>query len=392
LQGFGLAVNNRNIRIAQNNRQVADVVFKAQVITTVSAVIGLYWDLVSFNENVSVQRQAVALAQKLLDDNQKQVQIGTLAPIEVVRAEAQLATSQQSLTVAETQVLQQEMILKNALSRTGVASPSIADARIVLTDQIRIPEVETVEPIQDLMAKALQERPEVAQNAIQVANSKIGLQGTKSEMRPTLDLVGTFQNNGLAGQINPIPAPAGQAPRNPATISPFFIGGYSTVLAQLFQRNFPNYGLGFNFNVPLRNRTAEADMIRDQLSLRQLEIRQQQQINQVRLDVTNAVIAVQQARAGYNTAVKARILQQQTLDAEQKKYALGASTNFLVIQAQRDLATAESTEVTARSTYSKAKVQLDQAIGRTLEANNIQIDEAIRGRVSRAPSALPAEP
>jgi outer membrane protein len=144
-------------------------------------------------------------------------------------------------------------------------------------------------------------------------------------------------------------------------------------------------------NVPLRNRTAEADMIRDQLSLRQQEIRQQQQINQVRLDVANAVIAVQQARAGFNTAVKARVLQEQTLDAEQKKYALGASTNFLVIQAQRDLATAQSTEVTARSTYSKAKVQLDQATGRTLDANNIQIEEAMRGRVSRPPATLPPE-
>jgi outer membrane protein TolC len=162
------------------------------------------------------------------------------------------------------------------------------------------------------------------------------------------------------------------------------------VLGQLFRRNFPNYSVGFQFNVPLRNRSAQADMISSQLSLRQQEIRQQQQINQIRVDVTNALIAVQQARAAYNAAVKARVLQEQTLDAEQKKYALGASTNFLVIQSQRDLAEAESTEVASRSNYTKARVALDQAVGRTLETSNIQIDEAMSGKVSRPPSALPA--
>jgi len=389
LQGFGIALNNRNIRVAQNNRKVADLVFKAQVITTVSAVIGLYWDLVSFNEDVRVKRQAMGLAQKLYEDNQKQVQIGTLAPIEVVRAEAQVATSQQDLTVSETRVFQQEMIIKNALSRTGVASPSIADARLVPTDQIRVPDVEAIEPVQDLIARALASRPELAQSRIQVDNTKIGLVATKNEMRPTLDLVASLQNNGLAGLINTIPVPPGQPARNPANISSFFVGGYGTVLDQLFRRNFPNYALGFQFNVPLKNRTAQADMIRDQLALRQQEIRQQQQVNQVRLDVTNALIAVQQARAGYNAAGKARILQEQTLDAEQKKYALGASTNFIVIQSQRDLAAALSAEVTARSTYSKARVQLDQATGQILESYNVQVEEAMSGTVSRPPATLP---
>jgi outer membrane protein TolC len=397
LEGFGRAVNSRNIRIARNNLKVSDLVFRQQVMTTVASVVNLYWDLVSYNQNVKVQQQAVALAQKLYEDNKKQVEIGTLAPIEIVRAEAQVASSQQALTIAQTQVLQQETVLKNALSRTGVASPSISDVRIVPTDQIRVPPSEAIEPIQDLIARALENRPELAATRVQVENTKIGLAGTKSEMKPTLDLVSTLQNNGLAGQVNALPVPSitpgvPPTPRNPNAVDPYFLGGYGTALAQVLRRNFPNYSIGFQLNVPLGNRAAEADMIRDQLSLRQQEIRQQQLINQIRLDVTNATIALQQARAQYEAAVKTRVLQEQTLDAEQKKYALGASTVFLVVQAQRDLAQAQSQEVAALSAYSKARNSLDQATGRILDVYNIQLEEARSGRVSRPPSALPPAP
>jgi outer membrane protein TolC len=379
LRGFGFAVNSRGIRVARNNLKVSDLAFKQQVIATVSTVIGYYWDLVSYNEDVKVKRQALALAEKLRDDNQKQVDIGTLAPIEVVRAEAQIASSQQALTVSETRVLQEEAILKNALSRTGVANPVIAGARIVPTDQIQVPESEAVQPVQDLIAEALRERPEMGQNELQITNSKISMEGTRNSMRPTLDLVGSLQNSGLAGQLRP-----------GGSVDPFFIGGYGTAMTQVLARNFPNYAFGFQFSVPLSNRAAQADMVQTQLSLRQQEIRQQQLVNQVRLDVTNALIAVQQARAGYLAAVKTRELQEETLSAEEKKYALGASTVFLVVQAQRDLAEARSLEVAARSGYTKARVSLDQATGRVLSANGVEIAEAASGRVSRAPSALPA--
>ena len=395
LQGFGRALNNRNIRVAKNNLKVSDLAFRQQVIATVSTVIGQYWDLVSFNEDVKVKRQALALAEKLRGDNQKQVEIGTLAQIEVVRAEAQVASSQQDLTVSETRVLQQETILKNALSRTGVASPAVAEAHIVCMDQIRVPDVEPIQPIQDLISGALDERPELGQSKLQVENSKISLAGTKSALKPTLDLVGSLQNSGLAGQINslpipPVPGASGTTQaRNPNAVDSFFLGGYGTVMSQLFARNFPNYAIGFQLNIPLRNRPAQADMIQTQIALRQEEIKQQQLVNQIRVDVTNALIAVQQARAAYQAAVKSRELQEQTLSAEEKKYALGASTVFLVVQSQKDLAQASSVEVAARSSYTKAKNSLDQATGRTLSANGIQIEEAKSGRVARAPSALP---
>ncbi|MGE5647179.1 MAG: TolC family protein [Acidobacteriota bacterium] len=391
LQGFGLAVNNRNIRVAKNSLKVNDLVFKQQVIQTVADVVRAYWDLVSFNENARVKQQALQVAQRLYEDNKKQVEIGTLAPIEIVKAESEVANYQQQLVNAQTQVLQQETLLKNALSRTGVASPAISDARIIPTDHIAVPQVEPVIPVQDLTARALENRPEIAQSRISIESTKIGLKGDRSQMLPGLDLVANFSNNGLAGQINSIPNPQDPfAPNGGHGGNPFFIGGFGSALSQVFSRKFPDYSIGVQLVVPLRNRSAQADYIIDALQLRTQELQYQRQINGIRVEVRNALIAVQQASASYQAAVKARELAQQTLEAEQKKYALGASTIFFVIQYQRDLAVAQSNEVAAQSAYAKAKVQLDAATGDLLDRYNVSLDEAAKGRVARPPSALPA--
>jgi outer membrane protein len=386
LQGFGVAVNSRNIQIAKNNREVSDLAFKEQVINIISAVINLYWDLVSFNQNVKVQQQAVDLNNKLLSDNRKQVEVGTLAPISIISAEAEVATAQQALTIAQTRVLQQETILKNALSRNGVASPTLSEARIVPTDNIQVPQTEAVSPIQDMVAEALRSRPELAQLRIQLTNDQINLRGSKSQLLPSLVASASLSNNGLVGDVSTLPLAAGTASRQ---VTPYFIGGYDTLLGQVFRRNFPNYSASLQLNIPLRNRSAQADAILDQLTVRQREIALQQLQNQVRVDVQNALIALQQSRAVYAAAVKTRILREQTLDAEQKKLSLGASTIYNVILIQRDLAQSQSDEVNALSTYSKAKVQLDSATGQTLNNNNISIGEAFRGSVSRPPSVLP---
>jgi len=388
LQGFGPALNTRQIRIAKNNREVSDLTFKAQVITTVSAIMDLYWDLVSYTENVRVQREALAASEKLYSDNQKQVEVGTLAPIETVRAEAEIAAGQQTLTVAQTQLLQQETILKNALSRNGVSSPSVADAHIILTDRVRVPDAEQIAPIQDMVAMAMAARPELAQFRILHRNQEISLRGTRNELLPSLDVVAAISNSGLAGDINSLP-PVGGGVRAPTA---FFVGGYGTVLSQIFARNFPNYSLGFNLNIPLRNRAAQADLANSELAMRQQELALQRMENQMRVEVQNAVIGVQQARAQYQAAIKGRVLQEQTVDAEQKKLALGASTTYNVILTQRDLTTAQSNEVAAMSAYAKAKVELDRATGQTLNNANISLDEAFRGTVSRAPSQLPPAP
>jgi len=387
LAGFSLAVNQRQIQIAKNNRELSDLTFKLQVITTVAAVMDLYWDLVTFNENVRVQEQAVATSTKLYEDNKKQVEVGMMAPIEVVRAEAQLATDQQNLTLAETQLEQQETILKNALSRNGVASPAVAEARIVPTDRIRVPAVEPVTPIQDLVSTALSARPELAQNRIQVTNQEINLHGSKNGLLPAFDLVAAVTNNALAGQLSTATSPFGFYFPPP---SPVFIGGYGTVLKQLFAHDYPNYQAGFNLTIPLRNRAAQAQVINDELTLRQLQLGVQRLENQVRVDVHNAVIGVRNARAQYQAAVKARILQEQSLDAEQKKYAAGASIIYNVILTQRDLATARQNELAAEAAYAKSQVELDRVTGQTLQNNNISLAEAYQGVVSRPPSRLPA--
>ena len=385
LQGFGRSINNRNIRIARNNLKVSDLTFKLQVITTVSSTINLYWDLVSFNQDVSVKQKAVDLAKKLYEDNQKQVEIGTLAPIEIVRAEAEVARTQQDLTVSETQLLQQEAIIKNSLSRSGIASPSIADARIIPTDQIRVPTSEELKPLTELVQEALANRPELEQTKLNITNTKIGIQGSRSALLPTLDAVASMTNNGLAGAISTLAVPGGRTRQ----VDPFVIGDYYSALGQLARRNFPDYAVGFNLNIPIRNRAAQADYANDTLRLRQQELQEQRQVNQIRLDITNAVIGLQQSRARHESAFKSRRLQEQTLEAEQKKYALGSSTIFLVIQAQRDLATSQGVEVTALANYSRAKTSMEVVSGRLLELNSVSLEEATKGVVSRAPSQVP---
>jgi len=382
LQGFGAAVNGRNIRVATNNLRVSDLVFEQQIIATVSSVVKLYWDLVTFTEDVSVRRQALALAQKLYDDNQRQVEIGTLAPIEIVSAEAQVARRRQELLVAETRQLQQETVIKNELSKNGVANPSVKDARIIPTDRISVLDQEEVEGLSALVELALSDRPELEQTHINLENTRIGMRGSKNALRPSLDVTFSTTNNGLAGTANP------DAIVQP---DPYFIGGYGTVLGQIVRRNFPDYSIAFQLSVPLRNRSAQADYVRDMLSLRQAELREQRQLNAVRVSVQNAEIALRQARALYDATVQERILQEQTLEAEQKKYALGASTVFFVIQYQNDLALARANEVSALASYAKAKVDLDQAVGRTLEVYDIDLEEAKTGTISAPPSPLPSE-
>ena len=397
LQGFGRGLNTRQIRIAKNNRELSDLTFKAQVIATVSAVKDLYWDLVSYQENVKVQQDALAASQRLYDDNKKQVEVGTLAPIEVTRAEAEIAAGQQALTVAQTQLLQQETILKNVLSRRGVISPELASVHIIPVDRIVVPNVEPITPVQDAAAMALSARPELSQFRILIQNQEISIKGTKNELLPTLDVVAQLANNGLAGTPVPL-APTCTNPAlpnyNPASVTcippnNFFNGGYGTVLGQLFARNFPTYSAGFNLNIPLHNRAAQADMINSQLALRQQEVGLQRMENQVRVEVQNALIGVQQAQAQYQSAIKQRTLQEQTVDAEQKKLALGASTSYNVILTQRDLVTAESNVVVAEGAYAKAKVEMDRATGQTLNNNNISLDEAFRGKVARPPDRIP---
>jgi outer membrane protein TolC len=388
LQGFGRAINSRQIHIAKNNREVSDLTLKLQVETTVAAVMELYWDLVAFRDAVQVAQDALTASNKLLENNRKQVEVGTLASIEVVRAQAEIASSEQVLLVAQARVLQQETILKTALSRTGVANPLLASAHIIPTDRIVIPDREPITPLQDLTAQALASRPELSQSRIQLTNQDLTVRGSKNALLPTLDFVATTSNGALAGDPNPLPA----LPGSPHSNNPYFIGGYGTVLSQLFSRNFPNYAVGLNLNIPIRNRAAQAQLATDQLTYRQQQMVLQRLENQVRVDVQNAQIGVSNARAQLVAAQKAQVLQQQTLDAEQKKLDLGASTTYNVILAERDFVTAQSNTVAAEAAYAKARVELDRSTGQILYNNNISMNEAVKGVVARPPSAIPDNP
>jgi len=381
LNGFGRPVLGRNIRVSKNNEKVSNLQFKQQVITTVSAVLNLYWDLVSFNADLKARRDELATAKALFEDNQKQVKIGTLAPIEVTRAEAQVYSSEQDLLISQTNLLQQETVLKNAISRNGVASPELADVHIVPLDTIQVPPQDDIPPIDQLVQEALSKRIEIAQDKINIDSNEINLKAIRNGLRPSLQLFAEVTNNGLAGSANYL---------TPGALAPSFLtGGTGTVFDQIARRDFPNYSAGVSFNIPLRNRAAQSDYVTSALEQRQAELSLQKAVNQVRVDVQNALIGLRQARVRFDSAVKARILQQQTLDADRKKYTLGASTVFQVVQDQQNLASAQSTEEQSLANYSHARVSFDQALGTTLEVNRISLDEALSGRVLQ-PSALPA--
>jgi len=255
-----------------------------------------------------------------------------------------------------------------------------------------VPDVEPVEPVQDLIQTALESRPELDQSRLNIENSRITIQGDRNSLLPTANAFAVLNNNCLAGSANSLPAPGTPANLIGVTpnFDPTFGGGYGTCLTQIFAHNYPDYRVGVNLTIPLRNRAAQADYVRDSMTLRQNQLGLQKETNQIRVDVRNALIALQQARAQYQAALKSRILEQQTLDAEQKKYALGASTLYNVILIQRDLLTSEGNEVTAQSNYVKAKNNLNFVTGQILQAYDIDMSEAYKGQVSRPPSALPA--
>lgn len=383
LQGLSIGVNNRDIRVAKNNMKVSNLQVKRQVATTVAAVLNLYWDLVSFNEDVRIKQEALATAEKLLDDNKKQVDIGTLSPIEVTRAAAEASASKEDLLIAQTNVQQQEMVLKNAISRNNVENAWLDDVHIIPLDQILVPPAEDIKPLPDLLQEALANRMEIEQDKINIDSQKILINGDKNGLLPTLQAFVEFTNHGLAGPANPIYNNCCGAP------DPYFTGGTSNALAQLFRRNFPDYSAGFSLTIPFRNRAQQADYVTDQLLLRQAELQLQRAINQVRLDVKTALTGLQQARTRHQAAVDTRVLAEQSLKAEQSRYLYGVSTVALVIQAQKDLAQFQSAEVQAMANYTHAKIAFDQALGRTLDVNHVSFEEALSGKVSRQ-SAIPA--
>lgn len=414
LQGFGVAVNSRNITVWKNTVKNSSLDFRTQMMSVVANVLNLYYGLAADYEDLKAKQSAVKVAQQFYENNKKQVELGTMAPLDVTTAEAQVASSEEDLVNSQTALQQQQIQLKNVLSRTGLANPVLREVEIIPIDRIVVPERDNLPPVKNLVATALASRTDIALEKVNLENTQTSTLGTANGVLPQLEGLATLRQNGISGSPKAVPVPGvtlaelrlpnGTLPPGygPCPLSsgapagaaceiadPYFIGGVGNALGQIFRRNFPTETGGGFFAASARNRTAQADYLIDQLQLRQSQLQYQKDSNQIIVDVSNQVTALRQARARYEAAVKNRVLEEQLLSAEQKKFSLGASTTFNVVQQQRDLATAQSSEVAALVTYSNARIALGQTLGTTLTENHITLEEAMSGRVAR-PSALPA--
>jgi len=388
LQGFGFPANTRFIRIAKNNRELSDVAFRLQILTTVDQIENMYWDLVYAYENQRVKEESLAFSQKTLSDTQKQVEIGSLAPIEAVRAQSTVAADQQALTVAKTNLQLQQLVMKNALSRT-LHDPVLAKADVIPTSTMEVPENEQIQPTEDLVNEALHHRAELVEGRIQLNSQEQSNKALRSALKPTLDLFAYYGGSGAGGSQSDYSA-CGSTSSIPGLCTPAGSVrsiGYGSTLNQLVNSTAPDKGAGLQLNIPLRNRAAQAIQVRGEFEFRQAQMALQQTENRVSIEVRQAQFAVEQNQASVASARAAVDYARQSLEAEQKKYQFGTSTTTAVLQTRSALATAESTLMSAMAAYEKARVELDRAVGNLLDHAGISIDDAARGQVTRMPNA-----
>ncbi|HVG92197.1 MAG TPA: TolC family protein, partial [Alphaproteobacteria bacterium] len=362
-----------------NNKKIAEEGFRHQVISTVSQIENIYWDLVNAYEAYKVNERSLALAQKTLSDNQKQVEIGTLAPLDVVRAQSSVATAEQALIASKTNLQLQQLVIKNALTRSLPNSSALVQAEVIPTDIVQVPEQETLPPVEDLVKMALENRPDYRQQRITLQNNEINIKGVNNGLLPTVDLVAFYGGSGLAGVPNPLSPPVSRPPASLAS-------GFTDSFGNLFNGTGPDKGVQLNIQIPLGNRVAQATQVRAMLEYRQSQLSLKTVENVITIGIRNDVFTLENNRASVAAAQKARDLAAQTLDAEQKKYNLGASTYLAVLQDERDLAQSESALMSAMTNYAKARVQLARDTAQTLDRYNMKIDEAVTGDVNTHPN------
>jgi outer membrane protein TolC len=372
LAGFGFGPNLRYLRIAKNDKKISDIAFKDQVIATVTQIQNIYWDLVNAYEQAKVNEQSLAFAQQTLANTQKQLQLQAVPAMDVMRAEAEVSKRDQDLTVARTTLELQESLIKNALTKS-LDDPTL-EMPVIPTDQMQIDGTTlSQQPIADLIAQALHDRPELAESAADLDNRQITRKAARNALLPSLSLVAFYGGAGLAGELNPVFS------GNNSSNVPTDFGG---AVQNAFNNSSPDYFVGLNLNIPLRNRIAKADQYRSELEYRQSQLREDQLKKQIRIEVRNARYALEQTRARVDAARKARDLAERTFDITKKEQELGAGSSYQTLSAQRDLAVAQLDLVTAMTTYEKARVELNRATGTTLEQNGIKIEDAINGTIS----------
>jgi outer membrane protein len=393
LQGFGFLPNTRFIRIAKNNREISDVAFRLQIITTVDQIENMYWDLVYAFENVRVQQESLAYAQRALEDAKRQSQVGTVAPIQAVSAQSTVATGQQNLIVAQNNLQLQQLLMKNALSRS-VDDPVLAEADLIPTSTMQLPQQEPVTPIQDLINDALQHRAELVETRIDLNSRDINNKAVRNSMLPTLQAYAYYGGSGVGGDVNPaVPNCADTTSTfcfDPSKAPPPFRSstsvGYGGTLNQLVNSTAPDKGVGLTLSIPIRNRLAQSNQVRAQLEYRQAQVRQHQLENQVRIEVRNAQFDVKQNRAAVEAAQSAVDLARQTLDADQQKLKVGLTTQVTILQDAATLTSGESNLVSAKAAYEKSRIELDRATGLLLDHAGIDIADATRGQVTHLPN------
>ena len=370
LQGFGVSVNNIYIRGAQKGLIASRETFRSQLLNLVANVLNLYWDLVTNRAEVKVRQRALEDAQKTLDDTRKQIELGALARVEAYRAEAGVTTRRQDLAISEANVRQQQTLLKNAISRNGLADPLIESVDVVPVDSIVVAENEELPPLRELLARALKNRPDVALAKISNEQAEIAAVGTTNVLKPSLTGIAAVSDIGQAGTPNPLRK--GGAPG-------IFIGGAGTAFSQVFRHNYPTERAAAGFQMPLGNRQAQGDYGVDQLQMKQGDLVDRRNLNQIVVEISSQMIALRQARGRYAQASASRALQEDLLAKEQQMFSFGTATINDVVAAQGSLLAAQSAEVTALSAYSHARVSLDQVLGETLERNHVSVDDALNG-------------
>ena len=380
LQGFGPKLNRRFIIEAENDRRITDSAFRQQIIYTVTQVESIYWSLVSAYEDEQAKERALSQSTQLTADNRKQLQIGTLAPLDVVNSDSAVATDKQSLITSQSNLEYQQLLMKQAIAR-NLNDPQLAQAPVVPTDRValdRLPEEDM--KVEDLVKEAYTLNPQVEQAVLAMKNNEITIRGEKNGLLPIIDGFGFYGTNALGGLVNPA-AIGGTTPTQGSVPT-----SYGGTLSNLVAANNPDYGVGVTVNIPLRNRVAQADQARSQMEYRQTQMRLQQLYTQLRIQVINAQYAITNDRANVQAAQTARDFLAQSLDAEQKKYKLGASTTANVLTQERNLAVGENNLISATAAYAKDRSAFDQILSNTLDRYGISLTDAASGTVTQMPN------
>jgi outer membrane protein TolC len=370
---------------AKNNRQITDSSFRQQLMSTVTQVESIYWGLVSAYEDEQAKERALTQSTQLASDNRKQLEIGTLAPLDVVNSDSQVATDKQALVASQTNLEFQQLLMKQAIAR-NLNDPQLSNAPVIPTDRValnRLPEEDT--PVEDLVKQAYANNPQIEQAVLFMSNNEITIKAFKNGLLPTVDAYGFYGGSGLGGEQNPVLQCTNSTGTAVVPCPPNVVTrtGFGDVLSNAYNNSFPDKGVGVSINIPLRNRIAQADQARSQMEYRQSQMRLQQLYTQIRIQVINGQFALTNDRAQVQAAQAARDFAAQSLDAEQKKYRLGASTTALVLQQQRNLAVADNTLIAATGAYAKDRVALGQLLSNILDKYGIDIKEAATGNITQ---------